>query len=456
MVSVRAIQLDELERRERPMLLGSPFRLSASGRALPNRIGKAAMSEGLSSLAGAPTPALTRLYRRFAAGNPGLIITGNVAVDARFLERPGNVVVEDERHLAALMEMATAAKERGALCLAQISHAGRQTQRFTYSSPVAPSAGAAVNVMHGFARPRALSGAEVVDVVARFTRSARVLERAGFDGVQLHAAHGYLLSQFLSPLLNRRTDEWGGDLRGRARVLIEIVRCIRRACGPRFVVAVKVNSNDFQRGGFEGDEAATLLGMLEHEGVDLVEISGGNYESPAQLFGVPSAREAYFLAFAEEARTVTKLPLMLTGGFRTRAAMHAALASGAVDVIGLARPVALDPDAPRKLLDGTSDRLDLPPVPSGKRPWHGLAESAFFGAQLLRLGQGREADPGASSTLALVRQVAGDVVLAYRRRLRGIPDRPRWPDDREANEERPVGERRPDHAPFPDVPQPSE
>lgn len=405
--------------------LTDAFTLPASGRVLPNRLAKAAMSEGLASHEGAPTEALIKLYERFAESGVGLMITGNVAVDPRYLERPENVVVEDDRDLPALERYARAAKSGGALVVAQISHAGRQTNRFTYGTPVGPSEVAAVKVLQSFAKPRALTDEEVRDIVDRFARTASVLARAGFDGVQIHAAHGYLLSQFLSPLTNRRTDAWGGDIAGRARLLIEIVRRVRAVTEPSFVVAVKLNSADFQKGGFDDEDSAAVLAMLERERVDLVEISGGNYESPALLFGQGSPREAYFLTFAEAAKKATKLPLMLTGGFRTRGAMDAALASGAVDIVGIARPVAFDPRAPRDLLAGKRDRLPTNPVQSGKRQWHALAQTAFYGKQIVRLGAGKEVDPNVSSFWAMVWQVSHDVRVGLTRRLKGIPDRPR-------------------------------
>jgi 2,4-dienoyl-CoA reductase-like NADH-dependent reductase (Old Yellow Enzyme family) len=408
-----------------PLSIASPFTLPASGRTLPNRLAKAAMSEGMASLEGGPTPALIHLYERFARSGVGLQITGNVLVDPRYLERPENVVVEDARHLPALEAYARAAQSCGALVIAQVSHAGRQTNRFVYPEPVAPSAVPAVKVLQSFAKPRALGREEVLDVVERFARTSAVLAQAGFDGVQIHAAHGYLLSQFLSPLTNLRQDEWGGDVRGRAKIVIDIVRRVRAVTKPTFVVALKLNSADFQKGGFGTDEANEVLALLANEGVDLVEISGGNYESPALLFGQGSPREAYFLSFAEQAKRASALPLMLTGGFRTRRAMDEALVSGAVDLIGLARPIAYDPDATSRLLAGTLDTLAALPTPSGKRSWHALAQTAFYGTQMRRLGEGREVSATTSPFWAMLGQVAHDVRVALSRRLRGIPERPR-------------------------------
>ncbi len=408
------------------MRIADPLTLPC-GRVVKNRIAKAAMSEGLATLEGAPTEELIRLYRRFAAGGAGLVLTGNVMVDARYLERPGNVIVEDETHLDGLRRMAQAASEHGALSVVQVSHPGRQTNRFVHAHPVAPSEGGAVKVLQSFAPPRALTAAEVHDVVARFVRTAALLEQAGFGGVQIHAAHGYLLSQFLSPLTNRRTDAWGGSLEARAKALLDIVRQVRARVAKTFVVGVKVNSADFQRGGFDDDDAMELLRMLSREGVDFVEISGGNYESPALLFGGDDdkseravAREAYFLEFAERARKVTDVPLMVTGGFRSVLGMNAAVESGAAALVGLARPLALDPALPNVLLRGERTAIDVPRPFSGKKAWHSLAESAFYGAQLARLGAGQAPDLNASYTLSMIVQVVGDVIRALARRAYGI------------------------------------
>lgn len=362
------------------------------GQTLPNRFAKAAMSEQLGDRANRPTRELERLYERWGRGGTGLLITGNVMVHRDHLGEPANVVVDDDRDLEALRRWASAAQAGGARVWMQINHPGRQALRIAGKHPVAPSA--VRPKVPGAPVPRELTGAEIEDIVARFARTAAVAEQAGFDGVQVHGAHGYLVSQFLSPLANTRTDAWGGTPEKRMRFVLEVVRAIRAAVSPGFAVGVKLNSADFQRGGFSEEESMAVVAALDAEGVDLLEISGGTYEAPAMVGLAQTdstrAREAYFLAYAERVRDLVRMPLMVTGGFRTPAAMRAALESGAVDVIGVGRPLAVDPDGPARLLDGS-----LPALRSGdKRVGHklldGLADLYWHTRQLHRIGKGRE------------------------------------------------------------------
>jgi 2,4-dienoyl-CoA reductase-like NADH-dependent reductase (Old Yellow Enzyme family) len=256
-----------------------------------------------------------------------------------------------------------------------------------------------------FARPRALTEPEILAIIARFATAAAVAKEAGFAGVQLHAAHGYLISQFLSPLTNRRTDAWGGDAARRTRFLLELVRAIRAAVGPAFPIGVKLNSADFQRGGFTIAEAMDVARALE--GIDLLEVSGGTYESPA-MAGVEQRqstreREAYFLDYARQIRTVTALPIMLTGGMRSRVVMDDALASGAIDVVGLARPMTHTPDLPARLLDGSLAEAPAVQIRHRVRAIDGALQALWFQAQIHELAGGREPDLALSRTAALWR-----------------------------------------------------
>jgi 2,4-dienoyl-CoA reductase-like NADH-dependent reductase (Old Yellow Enzyme family) len=399
-----------------------------SGLALPHRIVKAAMTENLADADNQPTERLERLYRRWAEGGSGLLVTGNLMVDRRFLERSRNVVADrhlDVRRLARVREAAA-----GTPMVAQLNHPGRQTNRFVAGTPVAPSAAGAVPMLGLFGRPRELSGDEVEAIVQAFRTAARLVEEAGLDGVQVHAAHGYLLAQFLSPHVNRRTDRWGGDVAGRARALLEAVRAAKAATGDGFSVSVKLNASDFRHGGFTQDDAEQVVRLLAEEGIDFLEVSGGTYENPA-LFGIDvpeaeeegtpvGAKEAYFAAFATRARAAAPdLPVMLTGGIRTRAAMEALLGSGAVDLIGLGRPIAIDPDLPRRLLEGgEGEQLPAYRLPS----LMGLAgiagESEWYETQLGRLGAGRDPHRGLHPVRAATGFVAGEAVrgLSARRR----------------------------------------
>ena len=402
------------------------LRLS-SGLVLRNRIAKAAMTEGLADRHGLPGFRLQRLYQRWARGGAGLLITGNAMVDGRYLERAGNVIIEDAGVDEALAAWSAAAR-KGCAALVQLSHAGRQTSRFTCGHPVAPSEGPPVKVLASFARPRAMTPLEIEATVERFTFAAEACRRAGFDGVQIHAAHGYLLAQFLSPLTNRRTDEWGGRLENRARLLLAVVRAVRARTGAAFTLAVKINSADFQRGGFSEEDSLEVVRWLDGEGIDLLEISGGNYESPALLLGPglresTVAREVYFLEFARRVRAVTRLPLMVTGGFRSAATMEAALAEDALDLVGLARPLALDPDFPARLLSGQVERSEVRPLRVKSKVFAFLAEASWYGDQIERMADGLDPDPAISPYASIVRYLTWQTARGLRHRAAYRPPR---------------------------------
>ncbi len=352
------------------------------------------MSERLAGADGAPSDSLIRAYERWGRSGAGLLITGNVMVDATAVGETGNVIVEDTRDLPSLRAWASVARAHGAKAWMQLNHPGRQSPRFLSPAPVAPS----VVPMRGsagmFARPRALTDAEVQEIIARFGRTAEVARAAGFDGVQIHGAHGYLVNQFLSPRTNLRDDAWGGDAERRRRFLVEVVRAVRRAVGIDFSLGVKLNSADFQRGGFTEDESLDVISALETEGVNLLEVSGGTYESAA-MFGESKRsstveREAFFIEYAARARARTRLPLMVTGGFRTRDGMNAALAGGALDLIGIARPFAVEPDLPSRLLDGAASGAQAVHLATGIASLDGLVQAAWYQAQNRRLGRGQE------------------------------------------------------------------
>lgn len=375
------------------------------GQVLPNRIMKAALSEALGDGTNAPDHRLERLFASWGSGGYGLVITGNVMVDRRQLGEPGNVVIEDERDLDALSRWAKATKDGGVPIWVQLNHPGRQSNPLALGhTPVAPSA-VPLN-LPGSPTPRALTSAEIEDIIERFATAAAVCETAGFDGVQIHGAHGYLVAQFLSPLSNRRDDAWGGDPERRMRFLIEVVRRIRSRVSPGFAVGLKLNSADFQRGGFTEDESRGVLTALAGEGLDLIEISGGSYETPAMMGKAADstrAREAYFLEYARTARElVGDIPLAVTGGFRSRAAMEEAVSTGDCDVIGLGRPTATTVDAAEAILSGRTDALEVHQVRAGMRgllgrfvdlkSLDGILELSWHTDQLHRIGAGLAPD----------------------------------------------------------------
>lgn len=379
--------------------LGSPLELPC-GITVPNRIGKAPLSEQLSDRGNSPTDHLVELFRRWAEGGAGLLITGNIMVDRRSIGEPRNVVVEDDRDAAKLAEWAAAAKSAGAPAIAQINHPGRQSIVGLSSRFVAPSA-IKVNIPGApFPTPRALTGDEILELIERFATTAKICIDAGFDGVQLHSAHGYLASQFLSPLANQRDDEWGGDAERRRRFVLQTAEAMRAAVGPDKIFSVKLNSADFQRGGFTEDESLQVIEALGEQGVDLLEVSGGTYEKPAMVGAArdraeakkserTKAREAYFLEFAERAREITSMPLMVTGGLRSASAMQEALDEG-IDMVGLGRPVCLEPDLPKRLIADGSTVSKLSDIRTGVRKLDAPADLWWNNIQIHRLGAGRD------------------------------------------------------------------
>ena len=398
------------------------------GAEIKNRICKAAMTEGLADEQNRATDKHVTLYSRWAEGGSGILLTGNIQIDHRYLERPGNVVVEGKQsneQLSRLRAYAEAGTKNNTHLWAQISHAGRQTPAAVAPTPVGPSDIQLKMPGAAFGKPRALEHDEILDIIARFAHTAKVLQDSGFTGVQLHGAHGYLISEFLSPDINTRTDDWGGSLENRARLLLESMRAVRKALGGSFPVALKLNSADFQKGGFSHEESVQVATWLNDEGLDLLEVSGGTYEQP-KLVGLDSltlnpdraeevkkstvAREAYFLEYAKDIRAVFKNPMMVTGGFRSRAGMDAALEAGACDMIGLGRPLCVDSDIVNKLVSKQVDTttifeksLEMGP------PWlrwltglnspirlfsalNGWGQQGWWCTQIINMGEGREPD----------------------------------------------------------------
>ncbi|WP_432086262.1 NADH:flavin oxidoreductase/NADH oxidase family protein [Streptomyces sp. bgisy095] len=386
--------------------LFSPL-LLRSGQVLANRIAKAAMEENMAGDGQLPDERMLTLYRRWAAGGAGLLITGNVMVHAEALTAPSGIVLDERSPLKPFAEWAKVAKSGGAAVWMQINHPGRQVASDMPGVVWGPSdIGVSLGRHSGrFGRPTAMTPRQIDDTVTRFAVTAHRAERAGFDGVEIHAAHGYLLSQFLSPLVNRRTDRWGGPLGNRARMLFDVVRAIRGVVPPSFAVAVKLNSADFQRGGFDADDARQVIGMLEPLGVDLVELSGGSYESPA-MTGRPAdgstrTREAYFLDLATDLVGTSALPLMLTGGITRRVTAERVLHNG-VALVGMGTALTLTPDLPERWRSHReADRL-MEPVTWSDKALASAASMARVRHQMRRLARGRRTKFGTSPALALM------------------------------------------------------
>ena len=365
-----------------------------NGTTMPNRLVKAAMEEHLAAPGQLPGEAIIRLYDAWAKGGVGLIITGNVMVDPRALTGPGAVVLQEATDLTPFKHWAAAAKAGGGQIWMQISHPGRQVWAAHGQPGWAPSEVAVDLGKHSklMARPKALTGAEISAIIQRFANTAQQAEKAGFSGVQIHGAHGYLVSQFLSPLSNQRSDEWGGSLENRARLLLEIIRSIRKVVTPGFGVGVKLNSADFQRGGFDAADAEQVVRMMSGLGVDLVELSGGNYEAPAMQGqtrdGRTLAREAFFLEFAARIAKVATMPIMTTGGIRRIAIAEQVLAEG-VAVVGMGTALAMCPDLPRRWQNGQDVEHLQPVVTIKDKMLAALATMSMIRRQLQRIGNGK-------------------------------------------------------------------
>lgn len=378
-----------------------------NGQTLGNRIAKAAMEENLADGEQAPGRALLRLYQTWAEGEAALLLTGNVMIDRRAMTGPGGVVLEDERHLDRFRQWARMGRAGGAHFWMQLNHPGRQTLANLGQQALAPSAVALDmgSFSKMFAEPKPMSEADIIDVIERFATSAALAEKAGFSGVQIHAAHGYLLSQFLSPLTNRRTDQWGGSLDNRARLLLAVVDAVRKAVSADFCVSVKLNSADFQRGGFDADDARQVIQWLNEKPLDLLELSGGSYEAPAMQGeardGRTLAREAYFLEMARELAGVARMPVMVTGGIRRLAIVEQVLDSG-IAMAGIGTALAVEPQLVKRWRQGQDSHPQLPPIRWKRKPLAALANMAVVKFQLQRLSRGRKTRPQVSAVWALI------------------------------------------------------
>jgi len=379
--------------------LSDPLMLPC-GVELPNRLGKAALSENIGEKGGRPGDRMKKLYSMWSDCGAGLNLSGNVMVDRTAMVEEFNVVLENDEFLTDFSEVAENAQAGGTHFWMQINHPGRQAVSKFNDVVVAPSA-VKVNQPGLFKMPRPLEDAEILELIERYGRTAELAKAAGYKGVQIHGAHGYLVSQFLSPKTNLRDDRWGGSVENRARFLLEIFRNMRARVGANFPIGVKINSADFQRGGFQEEDSIAVIKMLETEGVDLVEVSGGTYEKAAMM-GVAHKkqrestlqREAYFSEFAAKVREHIQVPLMLTGGFRTKAGMQAALDCGDVDLVGLGRPFTAFPKVAKELLNGSREECQLPDTSTGisKLDKMGAVDLTWHAMQMRKMGQGLEPD----------------------------------------------------------------
>lgn len=362
-------------------VLSTPLELPC-GVVLKNRLAKAAMSDSLGDGAGNPTDEQIELYRRWSSGGAAVSLVGEVQVDHRYPEKPGNLVLEPSADMAQFTSLADVGSAHNAQVWPQLGHAGALAHL-----PISRPAGPSALDLEGL-QCDALTSSEVDVLPAVYAAAAARAQAAGFSGVEIHAGHGFLLSQFLSPLFNHRSDRYGGTIEARSRLLLDIVRQVRTQVGPEFAIAVKINSSDQLEGGLTEDDALAAISLLGNESVDLIDISGGTY-----FPGAPSSSDRrtpgpYFVDFAMRAQGVTDVPLMLTGGFKTRGEAADAVSSGAADVVGLARTMALDPGLPAKWCGPTGGDPEFPVFDSP--PAGGI--TAWFTMRLTAISNGTDQD----------------------------------------------------------------
>ena len=388
-----------------------------------NRLFKSAMSEQLADRNNAPTPDLIQLYTTWARGGTGVLVTGNVMIDRNALGEPRNVVLDEQSDPELFRRWAEAGTANDTQLWMQLNHPGKQIPNLISKEPVAPSAIPLEGGLEkSFNCPRALTEPEIEELVRRFAWAAARAKEWGFTGVQIHGAHGYLVNQFLSGHHNRRDDQWGGSLENRMRFLREIYRAIRTEVGEDFPIGVKLNSADFQRGGFSEEESMQVIQTLQADGLDLVEVSGGNYENPsmvgANVKESTLQREAYFLEYAEQARRLLDIPLVVTGGFRSAPAMNDALASGATDMIGLARPLAVDPEMSNKLLADDNYGVELRKLTTGfpSLDFMAMLDITWYEQQLARIGAGKPARPNMGAWTSVLKTFGALGSHAFQRR----------------------------------------
>lgn len=347
-------------------LLFTPITLP-NGTTIKNRFFKSAMSEGMGTRDFQPKKNIATLYKRWAEGGTGLIITGNIMVDPKGTAEPGNIVFDKNSNMEILKNWAKQGQQHGAKVMVQLNHPGKQAPKTVSKQTVAPSAvplGNGLNKL--FSTPRALATNEVEELIQKFVTSAKVAKEAGFSGVQIHAAHGYLISQFLSPHDNRRTDKYGGSLENRMRFLKEIYLGMREELGKDFTIGIKINSTDFKEDGLTEEDSLKTIIELANLGLDFVEISGGTYERPAMMGATSkSTNQVFFAEYSKKLKQKIEIPVVVTGGIRSINAMNTLLNNNTTDFIGIARPLTIDPNIPNKIKQGTYTIVETTRVSTG-------------------------------------------------------------------------------------------
>ncbi|CAA0109639.1 NADH oxidase [BD1-7 clade bacterium] len=416
----------------RTLSLSDSFNLDTQAldqnKTIKNRLFKSAMSEQLGDKHHNPLPSLITLYERWAQGGIGLAVTGNIMIDRNALGEPKNIVLDERSDLTLFRQWAEAGKKNGASIWAQLNHPGKQIPNFISKEPLAPSAIALEGGLEkGFNQPRALTELEIFKIIDQFATSARLAKESGFTGVQIHGAHGYLVSQFLSSRHNQRDDQWGGSLERRMHFVLTLYQAIRDQVGDDFPIGIKLNSADFMKGGFTEDESMQVVQALANAGIDLIEISGGTYESPSMMGSDKKddtrkqstiKREAYFLDYMEKVRQLVDTPMVVTGGFRSAPTMIEALQSGATDFIGLARTTAVDPEFPNKLLTDRNYSMPLDNPTTGNPAMDAMVMLGvtWYEHQLRRIANGKDPKPNLNTWGVVVKTLFSAGVYGFKKR----------------------------------------
>lgn len=366
------------------------------GAVIKNRFVKAAMSETMADRNGQPNQLHINLYKHWANGGAGLLLTGNIMIDHNAKGEPGNIVIEDENGIDLLREWANAGTSNNTHLWAQINHPGKQSPKSLSRIPVAPSAIPIGGDLKGiFNPPRELALSEIKSIIQRFVNAAVISKKAGFTGVQIHAAHGYLINQFLSPFDNRRKDEYGGSLENRMRFLVEVYEGMRIALGINFPIGLKLNSADFKDGGFSEEDSIEVVKRMTVLGIDLIEISGGSYEIPKM--GTVNINEKgeempFFIEYAQKLQSLVSVPLVVTGGFRLESSMIEAIEKNITSMVGIARPFALVPNLVNQIYNGTYHTIKAKRLTTGlsflDNKVGGMLGTYYYEEQLNRIARG--------------------------------------------------------------------
>lgn len=391
-------------------LLFTPITLP-NGTTIKNRFFKSAMSEGMGTRDFQPKKNIATLYKRWAEGGTGLIITGNIMVDPKGTAEPGNIVFDKNSNMEILKDWAKQGQQHGAKVMVQLNHPGKQVPKTIAKETVAPSTiplGNGLNKL--FSTPRALTTSEVEELVQKFVTSAKVAKEAGFSGVQIHAAHGYLISQFLSPHDNRRTDKYGGSLENRMRFLKEIYLGMREELGKDFTIGIKINSTDFKEDGLTEEDSLKAIIELANLGLDFVEISGGTYERPAMMDATSkSTNQVFFAEYSKKLKQKIEIPVVVTGGIRSINVMNTLLNDNTTDFIGIARPLAIDPNIPNKIKQGTYTIVETTRVSTGVKKldkiFGSLLGIVYYQVLMQNIAKGKEPKATKNSWPSLIQAV---------------------------------------------------